>query len=134
MQKRENFIFFPFCLFNLIRCWTLFIATILWRMAKYILKITQTFCSKIKHCHWCLMQWRTTVETIWAPNLEKLEKYYFLKVKSATKFNPWKQTRSQWLEWVLLMLSFMTNQNITSVTDLHRGDIALHSAYKIDYH
>ena len=36
---------------------------------------------------------------------------------------------------VLLMLSFtsMTNQNITSVTDLHRGDIALHSSYKIDY-
>ena len=29
---------------------------------------------------------------------------------------------------------YMTNQNITSVTDLHRGDIALHSAYKIDYH
>ena len=24
--------------------------------------------------------------------------------------------------------------NITSVTDLHRGDIALHSAYNIDYH
>ena len=24
--------------------------------------------------------------------------------------------------------------NITSVTDLHRGDITLHSAYKIDYH
>ena len=23
---------------------------------------------------------------------------------------------------------------ITSVTDLYRGDIALHSAYKIDYH
>ena len=29
---------------------------------------------------------------------------------------------------------YMTNQNITSVTDLHRGDIVLHSAYKIDYH
>jgi len=28
----------------------------------------------------------------------------------------------------------MTNQNITAVTDLHRGDISLHSAYKIDYH
>ena len=27
----------------------------------------------------------------------------------------------------------MANQNITSVTDLHRGDIALHSSYKIDY-
>ena len=25
-------------------------------------------------------------------------------------------------------------QNITSVTDLYRGDIALHSAYNIDYH
>ena len=48
-------------------------------------------------------------------------------------FDPWKRTRSR---WVLLMLSFMymTNQNITSVTDLHRGDIALHSAYKIDYY
>ena len=45
-----------------------------------------------------------------------------LKVKSATKFNPWKWTCSQ---WVLLMLSFMyvMNQNITSVTDLHRGDM-----------
>ena len=30
--------------------------------------------------------------------------------------------------------TYMTNQNITSVTDLHRGDIALHSAYKIDCH
>ena len=30
--------------------------------------------------------------------------------------------------------TYMTNQNITSVTDLHRGDIALHSAYKIDDH
>ena len=29
---------------------------------------------------------------------------------------------------------YMTNQNITSTNDLHRGDIALHSAYKIDYH
>ena len=28
---------------------------------------------------------------------------------------------------------YMTNQNITSITDLHRGDIALHSSYKIDY-
>ena len=28
---------------------------------------------------------------------------------------------------------YMTNQNITSVTDLHSGDIALHSSYKIDY-
>ena len=40
------------------------------------------------------------------------------------------------LTWVLSVFSFtyMTNQNITSATDLHRGDIALHSAYKIDYH
>ena len=29
---------------------------------------------------------------------------------------------------------YMTNQNITSTNDLHRGDIALHSAYKTDYH
>ena len=28
---------------------------------------------------------------------------------------------------------YMMNENITSVTDLHRGDIALHSLYKIDY-
>ena len=71
-------------------------------------------------------------ETIWAPNLKQLEKYYFLKVKIATRFDPWKWTRSQ---WVLSMLSFTyINQNITSVTDLHTGDIALHSAYKIDYH
>ena len=36
---------------------------------------------------------------------------------------------------ILSMLSFtyMTNQYITSVTDLHRGDIALDSAYKIAY-
>ena len=46
-------------MFNLILRWTLFIATILWRMAKYILKTTQAFGSKIKR--WCLMQWRTTV-------------------------------------------------------------------------
>ena len=72
-------------------------------------------------------------ETIWVSNLELLAQYLFLKVKSPTEFNPWKQTRSQ---WVLSMLSFtyMTNQNITSVTDLYRGDIALHSAYKSDYH
>ena len=25
------------------------------------------------------------------------------------------------------------DENITSVTDLHRGDIALHSSYQIDY-
>ena len=43
----------------LIHCWMLFIATILWRMAKCILKTTQTIGSKIKH--WRLMQWRTTV-------------------------------------------------------------------------
>ena len=56
-----------------------------------------------------------------------------LKVKSTTEFDPWKRTCSR---WVLLMLSFMymTNQNITSGTGLHRGDIALHSAYKINYH
>ena len=29
--------------------------------------------------------------------------------------------------------TYMMNQNITSVTNLHRGDIALHSAYKINY-
>ena len=34
-------IFFSFCLFNLILCWTLFITTFLWSMAKYILKTTQ---------------------------------------------------------------------------------------------
>ena len=32
------------------------------------------------------------------------------------------------------VFTYMTNQNITSVTNLHRGDIALHSVYKIDYH
>jgi len=32
------------------------------------------------------------------------------------------------------VFTYMTNQNITSVTNLHRGDIALHDAYKIDYH
>ena len=55
--KAKIFPFFPF--FCLILCWTLFIATILWRMAKYILKTTQSFGSKIKH--WCLMWWRTSV-------------------------------------------------------------------------
>ena len=34
----------------------------------------------------------------------------------------------------MLSFTYMTNQNITSVTDLDRGDIALQSAYKIDYH
>ena len=29
---------------------------------------------------------------------------------------------------------YLFTQCITSVTNLHRGDIALHSAYKIDYH
>ena len=56
-KAQKNFL--PFCLFYLIICWTLFLATILWRMAKYISKTTQTFGSKIKH--WHLMQWRTTV-------------------------------------------------------------------------
>ena len=57
--KVRKLFFFSFCLFNLILCWMLFLATILWRMAKYILKTTQTSGSKIKH--WCLMQWCTTV-------------------------------------------------------------------------
>ena len=30
--------------------------------------------------------------------------------------------------------AFIQLQTITSVTDLHREDIALHSAYKINYH
>ena len=55
--KARKLQFFPFAC--LLCCWTLFIATILFGMAKYILKTTQTFGSKIKH--WCLMQWRTTV-------------------------------------------------------------------------
>ena len=58
-SKSAKTFFFSFCLFNLILCWMLFLATILWRMAKYILKTTQTSGSKIKH--WCLMQWCTTV-------------------------------------------------------------------------
>ena len=43
--------------------------------------------------------------------------------------------KTDMLTWVLLMLSFtyMVNQNMTSVTDLHRGDIALHSAYVTCY-
>ena len=32
----------------------------------------------------------------------------------------------------MLSFTYMMNQNITSVTDLHRGDIALHSSYKTD--
>ena len=36
-------LFFPFCLFNLILCWTLFIAKNLWKIATYILKTAQTF-------------------------------------------------------------------------------------------
>ena len=57
----------------------------------------------------------------------------FFESEKRHKIWPWKRTRSR---WVLSMLSFMymTNQNITSVTDLHRGDITLHSSYKIDYH
>ena len=53
--------------------------------------------------------------------------------ESATEFNPWKRTRSQWVLSMLLSM-YMTNQNITSVTNLYRGDIALHSAYSIDHH
>ena len=34
----------------------------------------------------------------------------------------------------MLLFTYMTNQNITSFTNLYRGDIALHSAYNIDYH
>ena len=70
---------------------------------------------------------------IWVPNLELLEQYIFLKVKSATEFDPCKCTISQRM---LLMLSFtyMMNQNITSVADLYRGNITLHSTYKINYH
>ena len=29
----------------------------------------------------------------------------------------------------MLSFTYMTNQNITSVTDLQKGDIALHSTY-----
>ena len=77
--------------------------------------------------NWSVSQWKQYELQIWS-NWRKKKK---LKVKSATEFDPWKSSR-----WVLLVLSFtyMTNQNITSVTDLHRGDIALHNAYKIDYH
>ena len=52
--------------------------------------------------------------------------------ESATKFNPWKQTWSEW-ELSMLLFMFMMNQNITSVTNLYRGNIALHSAYNIDH-
>ena len=47
--KARKLYCFSFCLFNLIRCWTLFIAAIVFGMAKYILKTTQTFGSKMKH-------------------------------------------------------------------------------------
>ena len=33
----------------------------------------------------------------------------------------------------MLLFTSMTNQNITSVTNLDRGDITLHSAYNIVY-
>ena len=54
----------------------------------------------------------------------------FWKMKRATEFNPWKQTCSWWM----LSFMYMMNQNITSVTDLYRWDIAFHGAYKMNYH
>ena len=56
----------------------------------------------------------------------------FFESEKRHEIQPRKRTRSR---WVLLMLSFtyMTNQNITSVTDLRREVIVFHSSYKIDY-
>ena len=73
--------------------------------------------------NWSVSQWKQHELQIWS-------RWRNIIFWNST---PEKRTRSR---WVLSMLSFMymTNQNITSVTDLLRGDIALHSAYKIDYH
>jgi len=77
--------------------------------------------------NWSISQWK------WVPNLELLVPYLFLGVKHAMEFDSWKWACSRWM-LLMLSLTYMTNQKITSVTDLYRGDIVLHSAYKIDYH
>ena len=56
MKCKHVKLFSSFCLFNTMLN---VLATILWKMAKYILKTIQTFGSKIKH--WHLMQWCITV-------------------------------------------------------------------------
>ena len=80
--------------------------------------------------NWSVSQWKQYEFQIWS----SWRIYLFFKWKAPRNSTPENgHVRSR---WVLSMLSFtyMTNQNITSVTDLHRGDIALHSSYKIDYH
>ena len=71
-----------------------------------------------------LSQWKQYEFQIWSC----WSNIYFWKWKPSWN-STWKQTCSWWV----LLIMYMTNQNITSVTDLHRGDIALHSAYKIGY-
>ena len=68
--------------------------------------------------NWSVSQRKQYELQIWSNWRNIYINYYFLKVKSATKFDPCKRTRSR---WVLLMLSFMY------MTNLHRGDIALHT-------
>ena len=79
--------------------------------------------------NWSVSQWKQYELQIWS----SWRNIIFLKVKSATQFDPWKWTCSQWVH-SMLSSTYMTNQNITPVTDLHRGDMALYSAYKINYH
>jgi len=95
------------------------------------------------------------VETIWAPNLEQLEKYLFLKVKAPQNSTPenghahgecfwcfysctwWIKTLPQSPICIVSKLVFYaqsTGMVISGWSSLYRGDITLHSAYNIDYH
>ena len=51
----------------------------------------------------------------------------FFENEKCHEIRPWKRTHSLWM-FLMLSFTYMTNQNITSVIDLHRWDIA----YKIE--
>ena len=92
--------------------------------------------------NWSVSQWKQYELQIWS----SWRNINFWKWKVA--WNSTMKTDMLSMLWVLCVVwhavsafdafnhvhHYMTNQNITSVTDLHRGDTALHSAYKIDYH
>ena len=87
------------------------------------------------HCvcvhNWSISQWKQYEFQIWSC----WSNIYFWNWKAPWNLTP-ENRHNVCSRWVLSMLSFsyMTNQNITSVTDLYRGNIALHSAYKIVCH
>ena len=87
------------------------------------------------HCvcvhNWSISQWKQYEFQIWSC----WSNIYFWNWKAPWNLTP-ENRHNVCSRWVLSMLSFsyMTNQNITSVTDLYRGNIALYSAYKIVCH